>query len=152
MDGLSGAASVLAVFSLALSSTQVIYNTVSGIKNAPTTIQHMISSLQDLSNLLEQLKGCTEQFHLAADLGGLVGKCAADLKEFEEKLAKLNTPADNKAVRLWKSIKVTLRERDLVKVSGLIQQHVAALSLQMQIIEGYAVFDTMDFTLIPCSV
>lgn len=141
MDGISGAASVITIFSLALSSTQVIYNTVRGIKNAPKVIQHMISSLQDLSNLLKQLRGFTDRLYLAADLRGLVAKCAADLKEFEEKLAKLSPPANNKPVRLWKNIKATLQERDLVKMSGLIQRHIAALSLQIQIIEGYAVLD-----------
>ena len=141
MDGLSGAASVIAVFSLALSSTQVIYNTVRGIKNAPGVIQHMMSGLQDLSNLLKQLRGFTDRLYFAADLGGLVAKCAADLKEFEEKLAKLSPPANKKPVRLWKNIKATLQERDLEMMSGLIQRHVAALSLQMQIIEGYAAFN-----------
>ena len=141
MDGISGAASVITIFSLALSSIQVIYNTVKGIKNAPRIIQHMIFSLQDLSNLLEQLRGFTDRLYLATDFGGLIAKCAADLKEFEEKLAKLSPPANKKPVRLWKNIKATLQERDLEMMSGLIQRHVAALSLQMQIIEGYAAFN-----------
>ena len=79
MDGLSGAASVIAVFGIALSSTQVIYNTLFG----PKAIQQMVSGLQDLSKILRQLTGCSDQLYLAADLEELAGRCARDLKAFE---------------------------------------------------------------------
>lgn len=135
MDGLSGAASVIAVFGLALSSTQVIYNTVSGIKNGPKAIQQMVSSLQDLSKILQQLTGCSDELYLVADLDELAGRCVRDLKAFEQQLAKLSSSGANTAVTLWRNVKVMLQEKDLEWMSTLIQRHVAALSLQMQIIE-----------------
>ena len=121
MDGLSGAASVIAVFGLALSSTQVIYNTVSGIKNGPKAIQEMVSSLQDLSKILQQLTGCSDQLYLAADLDKLAGRCVRDLKAFEQQLANLSSSGANRAVRLWRNVKVTLQEKDLKRMSTLIQ-------------------------------
>ncbi|KAL9634727.1 MAG: hypothetical protein Q9164_003916, partial [Protoblastenia rupestris] len=136
MDGLSGAASVITVFGLALSSTKVIYSVVSGIKNGPKAIQQIMSSLQDLLKLLQQLIGCTDQFYLAADLEDSVGRCAQDLKAFEHQLAKLSLSADNRAVRVWKNVKATFQEKDLERMSALVQRHVAALSLQLQIVEG----------------
>ena len=135
MDGLSGAASVIAVFGLALSSTQVIYNTVSGIRNGPKAIQQMVSSLQDLSKILQQLTRCSDQPYLVADLDELAGRCIRDLKAFEQQLAKLSSSGANTAVTLWRNVKVMLQEKDLERMSTLIQRHVAALSLQMQIIE-----------------
>ena len=142
MDGLSGAASVITVFGLALSSTQVIYNIVSSVKNGPKAIQQTLSSLQDLLKLLQQFTGCTDQFYLVADLEDSVDRCAQDLKAFEHQLAKLSPSADNRAVRIWKNVKATLQEKDLERMSALIQRHVTALSLQLQIIEGYPVLET----------
>ena len=138
MDGLSGAASVIAVFGLAVSSTQAIYDFISGIKNGPNAIESMKSSLQDFLKLLLQLKGCTDQLYLAADLERSVSKCVQDLKASEDQLAKLCLRADSRAVRFWNNIKAALQEKDLEKMSAMIQRHVASLSLQLQIIEGYS--------------
>ena len=139
MDGLSGAASVITVFGLALSSTREIYNVVSGIKSGPKAVQQIASTLKDLSDLLQQLTGCTDRFYLAADLEETVCKCARDLEALKHDLGKLSTTDTNRAVRLWKNVKVTLKERDLEQISARIQQHIIALSLRMQIIEGYSI-------------
>ena len=138
MDGLSGAASVIAVFGLAVGSTQAIYNIISGIKNGPHAIESMKSSLQDLLKLLLQLKGCTDQLYLAADLEGSVSKCVQDLRASGDQLAKLCPRADGRAVRFWNNVKAALQEKDLERMSAMIQRHVASLSLQLQIIEGYS--------------
>lgn len=137
MDVLSGAASVIAVVGFALGSTQAIYDIISGIKKGPKVIESMKSSLQDLLKLLLQLKGCTDQVYLAADLEGSVSKCVQDLKASEDQLAKLCLGSDSRAVRFWNNIKAALQEKDLERMSAMIQRHVASLSLQLQIIEGY---------------
>ena len=139
MDGLSGAASVLTVFSLALSSIREIYEVVSGIRSGPKTVKQMVFTVKDLSDLLQQLTGYTDRFYLAADLEETVSKCARDLEPFKGDLAKLSTTDTNKAVRLWKNVKVILKERDLEMMSARIQQHTIALSLRIQIIEGYSI-------------
>ena len=139
MDGFSGAASVITVFGLALSSTREIYNIVSSIRSGPKTVQQMVSTVKDLSNLLQQLTGYTDRFYLAADLEETVSKCARDLEAFKGDLAKLSTTDTNKVVRLWKNVKVILKERDLEMMSARIQQHIIALSLRIQIIEGYSI-------------
>ena len=139
MDGLSGAASVLAISGLALSSTREIYKVVSSIRSGPKTVQQIVSTLKDLSDLLQQLTGCTDRFYLAADLEEMVSKCARDLATFKDDLAKLSTTNTNRAVSLWKNAKVILKERDLEMMSARIQQHILALSLRMQVIEGYII-------------
>ena len=137
MDCLSGAASIITVICLALSSTQTIYHAVSNIRDGPRTIPQMLSGLQILSSLLTQLLQSSDSFYLAADLQELVHGCAGNLKKFEEQLGKPFLSADNKAKKLWKHAKVMLGSKDLDRMATLIQQHVAALALQIQIIEGY---------------
>ena len=143
MDGLSGAASVLTILGLALSSTRDIYNVVSSIRSGPKTVQQIVSTVKDLSDLLQQLTGYTDRFYLTADLAETVGKCTRDLEAFKGDLAKLSMTDTNRAVRLWKNVKVILKERDLETMSARIQQHVLALSLRMQVIEGYIIITVL---------
>lgn len=143
MDGLSGAASVLTILGLALSSTREIYKVVSSIISGPKTVQQIVSTVKDLSDLLQQLTRYTDRFYLAADLEETVGKCTRDLEAFKGDLAKLSTTDTNRAVRLWKNVKVILKERDLEMMSARIQQHIFALSLRMQVIEGYSILTVL---------
>ena len=143
MDGLSGAASVLTIFGLALNSTREIYNVVSSIRSGPKTVQQIVSTVKDLLDLLQQLTGYTDRFYLAADLEETASKCARDLEAFKDDLAKLSKTDTNRAVRLWKNVKVILKERDLEMMSARIQQHILALSLRMQVIEGYIIITVL---------
>lgn len=134
---MDGAASVITIISLALSSTRNIYTTVSSFKNAPKIVQQIASYLSHLSNVLQQLRTCNDSLYLVADLQGLIKKCAQDLENFERKIAKLSSSTDNCAERLWKNVKATLQVKDLDRMSALLQQHVTVLSLQLKLIEGY---------------
>lgn len=136
---MDGAASVITVVGLALHSTQIVYKTVSGIKHAPRTLQHLTSNLHNLSNVLQQLNGFGDDLQLASELPQLVAGCAKYMREFEAKVSKLCSPKDKKVARLWKNVKATLQEDELDRMSTLLQQHFAVLSLQISIIKGYVV-------------
>lgn len=133
---MEGAASVITVVALALNSTQVIYNTVSGIKNAPRTLLHLTSNLRDMSNVLQQLNGFGDELYLASDLPRLISNCAGYMKEFEVKLRKLDSSQNKKAARLWKNVKAVLKENELDRMSALLHQDYMTLSLQISLIEG----------------
>ena len=65
---MDGAASVITVVSLALSSTKRLYEIVAGIKHAPKSVSQIASYLRDLSSILQQLVGYSANLHVAADL------------------------------------------------------------------------------------
>ena len=94
-------------------------------------------SLRSLISLLQQLLESCDSFYLAADLPKLVKGCATNLKGFEDILVKLSPPAGNKSTKMWRHVKVLLGSKDLDRMAALIQQDLAVLSLQMQIIERY---------------
>ncbi len=94
MDGLSAAASVVAVISLALRSAETVHNAISSIRNERPAAQQMLSNLQSLSNLLEQLLQSRDAFYRAADLSDLVEECAVNLIHYETRLKKL-LPSSN---------------------------------------------------------
>ena len=135
---MDGAASIITVISLALSSAHCIVKALSGIKNAPHTVQQMSASVLTLSKLLEQLKAYSDGLHYAADLPDSIRKCYEDLGQLKKYVEEASTKKSNKVGRLKKNCKVMLQGREWDRRSALVQQHYAALSLQINIIEGYA--------------
>ena len=134
---MDGAASVIAVVSLALSSTKVLYDIVASIKHAPKSVSQIASYLRDLSSILQQLVGYSANLHLAADLPTLIERCAESLKTLETKLGKLSASDGSRAEIMWNNVKASFQERQLEKMATGLQQHVAALSLQLSILEGF---------------
>lgn len=129
---MDGAASGIAVVSLALTSIKVIYKTVSTIKNAPQKLQQVTSNLCHLSFTLEQLKQNGDHWGLVEGLTVLIGECADNLKNFERKLNKLSSSSNNKVKMLWNNIKIALQEQDLDQMSSLLQQYTSLLSLKLE--------------------
>ena len=82
---MDAAASIITVVSLALSSAHCIVKALSGINNAPHTVQQMSASLLTLSKLLEQLKAYSDSLHHAADLPDSIRRCAEDLGRLKKK-------------------------------------------------------------------
>ena len=134
---MDSAASIIAIVSLALSSTRCIVEALSGIKNAPRTVQQMSATVITLSKTLEQLKAYSDSLHYAADLPDSIRRCTEDLRRLEEYVKKASPKTSNRIGRLKKNCKVMLQGREWDRSSALVQQHYAALSLQINIIEGY---------------
>ena len=134
---MDAAASVITVISLALSSAHCIVKALSGIKNAPNTVQQMSASVLTLSKLLEQLKAYSDSIHYAGDLPDSIKRCAEDLSRLKEYVENASSEKSNKVGRFKKNCKVMLQGQDWDRRSTLVQQHYAALSLQINIIEGY---------------
>ena len=132
------AASIITVISLAVSSAHCIVKALSGIKNAPHTVQQMSTSVLTLSKLLDQLKAYSDTLHYAADLPDSIKRCAEDLSRLKEYVEKASSEKSNKVGQLKKSYKVMLQGREWDRRSALVHQHYTALSLQIGIIEGYA--------------
>ena len=137
MEGIAGTASVIAIVGFALSSTQAIRKAVSGFRNAPETIQQMSARVVILSNLLKQLEEYSNSLHYATDLPDLIGKCAKNLGEIQEKLEKVSSKKRNRTEKWKKDFIVMLQGREWEKRSAIVQQHYEALSLQINIIMGH---------------
>ncbi|KAK0509564.1 hypothetical protein JMJ35_007958 [Cladonia borealis] len=133
---MDGAASIITFISLALSSTHCILKALSGIKNAPHTVQQVSASVLTLLKLLEQLKAYSDSLHYAADLPDSIKRCAEDLSWLKEYVEKASSEKSNKVGQLKKNCMVMLQGREWDRRSALVQQHYTALSLQIGIIEG----------------
>ena len=129
------AASIITFISLALNSTRCIVEALSSIKNAPQTVQQMSATVITLSKLLEAY---SDSLHYAADLLDSITRCTEDLRRLEEYIEEASPKSSNKIGQLKKNCKVMLQGREWDRMSARVQQHYAALSLQINIIEGYA--------------
>lgn len=131
-------ASSIAILSFALSSTQEIYKAITGIQDGPAMLQQTATGLRNLSHVLLQFQNCTESLLHAPAFLESVNSCAIDLGQYEEKIKRLQAAAhDNKTKRIWKRVKTILCREDLRRLSSCVQQHVATLSLQLDILNSY---------------
>ncbi len=131
------AASGIAIIGFALSSTKIIHDTISGIKDGPNEIARTKSALEDLRRILEQVEGLTAGLaSVNSNLHNVIRNCAADLKAFENKVGCLRIlPKDKITGKAWKRVKTMLKQDDFQKMWNTIKWHVSALSLQLQLIQ-----------------
>lgn len=136
MDGVSAAASVLAIVGFALTSTKVVYDTISVIKGAPKAVQQTILALAELERILLRLAKLNERLEsVDADLQSLIQQCATDLKAFEKKTGCLRTiSAETGLSKAWIRVKTMLKQDDFQRMWEGINRHVLALGMQLQLI------------------
>lgn len=100
MDGVSAAASIVALVTVGLQSASAIHAVVSGIRGGPEQVSRLASALEDLSRVLQQLSRIQtvrqgrsgEGF---AELERLMGLCVKNVDGFGARLAKQKrVPAD----------------------------------------------------------
>lgn len=133
MDGVSGAASVIAVASIALQSTKVIYEAVTGIKNGPSQVQDLASALRNLQQVLQRIAGLSRDQTQAqlTELKKFAETCAKDVQSIEIRLSKLS--GGGKVEKAWKMVKTYLQTKDLEVIRTTVQLHVQLLSSEMGI-------------------
>jgi len=137
MEALGAGASVLAFVGLALQSTKVLSQTVSGFKNASRQITALASAVRNLQNILTQLEGCRALSEPRTDvqhLADLVNACIEDVGRYDKELKKIQPCPDGpKIQQAWKKMKTMLADKDLVWKE--VSQHCTALSAQLNILQ-----------------
>lgn len=150
MDAVGGTASVLALVGFALQSTKTIYQAISGIKNGPEQVQQLASAVYNLQLVLTQISTCR-----AVKLAGpetnlkvitdLIEACNKNVSTYENELMKVQISLnDKKAGKAWKKIKTVLKENDLRRMRTEVNNYVAALGLQLNLLQSDTSFDCKD--------
>jgi hypothetical protein len=143
MDGVSAAASIVALVTVALQSASAIHAVVSGIRNGPEQVSQLILALESLNGVLQQLSrlqtirqdGSREDL---SDLENLMGSCVKDINRFRRMLAKLqHVPADKTLGRAWKQVKPILHKEEFREMRQTIHDYISRLNLQLNIIQRY---------------
>ncbi|KAF8250895.1 ankyrin [Wilcoxina mikolae CBS 423.85] len=144
MAALGGTASVIAVVTATLQSARAIHIIVSGIKDAPSHVQDLMTNVTDLRMVLDLVNNLhnlatgnahTQQARHLSELENTTQRCLTDLQEFEAKLARLwNGAGDRRLTQMWKSVKIMLKEDEFFRMGKKIGHYVQALGLQLSVL------------------
>lgn len=139
MEVISSGASITAIVAVALQSTKVIYNTITGIRDGPREIRQLASALDDLHHILKQLEEINTEIESTtayglSELKRLIGECSKDLDDFELQLEKLQEKPNEKNLgKTWKRVKTVLRKEDFRKMWDVIHHHIPILKTQLSL-------------------
>ncbi|KAL1629984.1 hypothetical protein SLS54_000843 [Diplodia seriata] len=143
MEAVSGGASALAFIGIALKSTEAIYKTISGIKDAPDKVERLLSAVEDLRSILKQLSGLfappvtAQTFN---DFDAAIQKCNEDLASLAKKLSLLHKIAgDGKWKSTWKRIRAVLKKEDIQEMWTTVHHHVTVLGVYVGVLQSFSV-------------
>ncbi|KAL0256667.1 hypothetical protein SLS55_009063 [Diplodia seriata] len=142
MEAVGGGASALAFIGIALKSTEAIYKTISGIKDAPDKVERLLSAVDDLRSILKQLSGlfappvAAQAFN---DFDAAIQKCNEDLASLAKKLSLLHKIAgDGKWKSTWKRIKAVLKKEDIQEMWTTVHHHVTVLGVYVGVLQSFS--------------
>jgi len=129
MDGVSGAASFIAVVTIALQSTKAIYETFTGIHNRPIFLTQLTSELWTLRDVLASISDLSRDPAQAnttkfQQLEGLSQRCVTDLQNMDAYLNSLS--GGRRMERAWNKLKKYLITKRLEEFRARVQNHVNA--------------------------
>ena len=140
MDGVSAGASVLAFVGVALQSTKVIYQIVSGIGTASQQMKSLASAVRNLEVVLTQLSNCRALADPNAniqEITTLVEACKEDVLRYEKILKELQTTSNSsKLVRKWKKMRTVLKEKDFERIWNEVTHHCTVLVFHLTLLQS----------------
>ena len=137
MEVLGCVASVIAVATLALQSTKMIYEVASSISHGSDDIDRLVRVTSNLDKLLEIIKGLAEHAEstksvaegkLLEELTPLLEQCASALREIPPKLIQWQKDSKD---RRWKKVKkharIYLSNKGITEIWNTINHYVELL-------------------------
>ncbi len=142
MEAAGAAASLVTIVAAALQSTKKVYETVSGIKQAPQHVSQLSLAVQNLQSVLSQLLNCRAIKNAEAStnlvaMSNAIKACSKDVLRFEKELGKLRICTSDKVVgKTWKMIQIAVREKDFRQMWVQVNHHVTSLTIQLNIMQS----------------
>lgn len=147
MDGLSVAASLTALVTVALQSSSFIYQFVKAVHDAPHRIKTLASRVDGLHQTLVQIAALIDTQHLSEqeeshphlrELRRALRACADDLQRLQLKLQKLNG-APKGLRRAAYAVKSSLGSKEFEDADAALKEHKQNLGLQLEILGRYKI-------------
>ncbi|KAM5359081.1 hypothetical protein ACJZ2D_014761 [Fusarium nematophilum] len=142
MEAVGAGANVLAFVVLGLKSVQVVYETLSAIRDGPEIVQQLAKDVQQLHSILTWV---TKSRAAARDLALLLQaqQYTQELEDFANSIQNLRLSQDDRlSGRCWKRLKAFTKERDLVRLSTQVNQHASLLNTRITALSSEATFET----------
>ena len=148
MDGLSVAASLTALVTVALHSSSFIYQFIEAVHDAPHRIKTLASRVDGLHQTLVQIAQLIDTQQLSEreeshphlrELRRALRACADDLQRLQSKLQKLNGAQDNCLRRAAYAVKSNLGSKEFEDAHAALKEHKQNLGLQLEILGRYKI-------------
>jgi predicted oxidoreductase len=137
MDGLSAAASVIAVIQITASLASILRDYYTGVRDAKADIQRLYYSMNSLRTVVAAVKQLNDRFEksltlsaLLTDQNGPLQSVLLELKRIETKIG--GVPKDRSA-RVLKSLKWPFQKAEVEKMVLAIDSNKSTLALQFTV-------------------
>ena len=132
---MNAAAGAVGIVGFALTTTKSIYQTVLSIRHAPDIVGRAARSLEEMTQVLEQIHSLDQCAQQNPDLVEIVQDYRDAIADARKKVHKVQSlPTDNRVKRFWRQVKTHLGETDLDRIHCIVQQQMARLSLHLNIL------------------
>ncbi|KAH7417391.1 hypothetical protein BKA64DRAFT_299615 [Cadophora sp. MPI-SDFR-AT-0126] len=139
MDGLSAAASIIAVVQITASIASFLKDYYEGVRDARSDIQRLYRTISSLQAILSGVHSVTVQSRdnlriaaLWAKDGGTLEHLHSELKNLEHKLGT-DLETGGKVKRLMKSLKWPLQKGDVAKIVDSVEKHKSTLTIGISV-------------------
>jgi hypothetical protein len=137
MDGLSAAASIIAVVTIAIQTASVLCTTISAIKDVPKEFQNLARSIAGLQRVLEEVRKLQSKPEYAQVIRNLeypVHSCRIDLANFNAKIARtIDVVQKGKVAALWSNFLNVVKEKQIRAFWDAINNHYGQLCTHLAI-------------------
>lgn len=134
MDGLSAAASVIAVTSLAFQlaeSTQKLFEFWNSVQHAPEEINDIKSELESLKDVLEQIGHDAQHRPASSSMVSALRLCSEKINAMKSLTADIESGFTCSSIRTrkWSAIKAVFKRERIEKVQRSLSRMKATLTL-----------------------
>lgn len=149
-------AAIVAFVTLGLQSVNVLYKTISGIRNGPESLTQLASSLNHLGRVLIHVKELQASYartnavpasdSIYVGLEEALKDCYDQMRQMERELQKLvPLPMERKFGVSWKRIKTMLRQDELQTMQASVHRHVSTLGIYIGSLARYVLRSLIAF-------
>lgn len=140
MEALGAVANITAVTVVALQSSRLVYETISGIKNGPKEVRELASEVQQLCHLLKQVTEVSQKMSdrdatRISELQDVIDRCRQNLDDFQKQFDGFESSSNERRLsKAWKRVKLVVKKEDFLKMSRTISYYVSALGAHLGVI------------------
>lgn len=140
MEALGAVGSVFAVTTVALQSSRVVYETISGIKNGPKEVKELASGVQQLCHILEQVteiskKAVDRDAKNIFELQGVIDQCRQNIDDFQKQFENFEVSSDERRLgKAWKRVKLVVQKEDFRRMRITVTHYINVLGVHLDLI------------------
>jgi hypothetical protein len=139
MDGVSAAASIIALVDITITTAKVIAKTYQAANEGPTQADHVADNIGHLLDTLERLRnGPAVTQAVDSSLAEMLKTCNADLSRMSQKLEAVRfSDQDKTKTKLKKALKSVFKEKEFKEFQTRISEYALFLDTRINLLNRF---------------